>query len=426
MTAAPVRGGVSVRIREWRRTHLPAGALEAAGTSAPLLAEALEPLVQTTPGWRDEVRLAAKGRVGELQIGRLHVGVVPHLPAGDVLTLFAWARGVRLILDHRRLGVEGTAPSLAELLAAALIQEATHLLEGDLLRRSLRREERRFILRGQPRFEQCGLRPPQQGLDCRFFEVSTDTLENRLVRAGLEAALKRVGRQPRLLPSAVRALGVFRDLCVAIHPTRQDFDKARERRGPRTASYRNAHRLARWLLLGGGPLASWGLGGVTGWTLDMAGLFESAVARGVGAWARRHGWTVREQPRDRRAIQDRTGATYREIRPDLEVLDRDRRVLAIVDAKYKGYGLATDGHEPIRKVDNDDIYQLAFYGERAGPTVPLFIISPAGEEHELADRYRRLKVGGRGLELLSVDLQRLVVEQEISLPGLLRASEATP
>ena len=419
MTAAVARQGASVRIREWHRTTLPRGALEAAGVPAAHLADALAPLVHVTPSWDAGVHIAARGRVGDLQIGHLHVGVSPHLPANDVLTLFAWARGVRLDLDHRRLGVEGVSPSLAELLAAALIQEAHQLLKGDLLRRSLRREERRVILRGQPRFELCGLRPPQQGLDCRFFELTTDTLDNRLVRAGLEAALRRVMLRPGLVAEAVRTLGIFRDLCGAILPTAVDFDKARERQGPRTESYANAHRLARWLLIGDGPLASWGLGGVTGWTLDMARLFESAVARGVGAWAQRHGWSAREQPRHRSAILDGAQASYRQIRPDLEILDSGGRVLAIVDAKYKGYASANAAHKPLRKVENDDLYQLAFYGEQAGPDVPLFIICPAGEEHELSERYRQLMVGGRGLEVCSLDLQQLVVSQEFGLPSMI-------
>jgi hypothetical protein len=59
-----------------------------------------------------------------------------------------------------------------------------HRLRGDLPLRSVRHEERWHPLRGQPRFEAAGLRPPNVGLDRRFPELSSDTLDNQLGRAG--------------------------------------------------------------------------------------------------------------------------------------------------------------------------------------------------------------------------------------------------
>ena len=65
----------------------------------------------------------------------------------------------------------------------------------------------------------------------------------------------------------------------------------------------------------------------------MAALFEAAVSKAVAREAIGRGLRIRPQPRERRTILDAEGRLYREVRPDVEVLDGDR-VVAVVDAKY--------------------------------------------------------------------------------------------
>ncbi len=177
--------------------------------------------------------------------------------------------------------------------------------------------------------------------------------------------------------------------------------------GHRYQSYRPALQLARMLLLGGGPIAVVGEGGISGWWIDMPSLFERAVTQGVARWADRMGYRAVAQPRHRGAILDADRALYQETRPDVEILDGDGRVLAIVDAKYKEY-LRSDSARgaPARSIDPQDLYQLSFYG-RSAPEARLFLVAPLEDAPQIAPRYRTLHIHDATLEVVGLDLARL-------------------
>jgi hypothetical protein len=65
-------------------------------------------------------------------------------------------------------------------------------------------------------------------------------------------------------------------------PTSAHFDQATERRRPHTGVHGPAHRLARWLLLDGGLLATWGLALVAA---VMAGVTATKTSRRWWPWA---------------------------------------------------------------------------------------------------------------------------------------------
>ena len=148
-------------------------------------------------------------------------------------------------------------------------------------------------------------------------------------------------------------------------PKVQDFAAALGALGHRDRPrYEPVMALARMLLVGGGPMAVVGRGGIAGWWLDMPTLFERVTTSGVVAWAKSQGLRAVVQPRHKRAILDGQWRPYREARPDVELHDAQGRLIAVVDAKYKAYVDADVTGAPIRPVDPADIYQLAFYGLR--------------------------------------------------------------
>jgi len=413
--ASPGQEGLFLPLAEWERwTGVGESLAGSSGKNLVELSTALEPLVGLTPLLDGRVEVRARGRVGELATGSLHVRVRPRYPAGDLVRLFCWTQGATLhALDEQGVSRPGEA-TFQELLSQAMVREAERLLATDLVRRWQRRSDVLQILRGRPDFARMGERPPALGLPCRYQELSTDTLENRLVRAGLEAALRWIRPSQRMRARA--SATTFADLASAQWPCLDHYRLATLNRTPRTEGYRAALQLSRWLVLGGGPISTWGASGVSGWWLDMPALFERVVAKGVSAWAAERGWSVLPQKVRSYRVLDGVGESYQRVIPDLEVWDRNR-LLAIVDAKYKRYGEGTGTREPVKRIDRADLYQLAFYGASSPGKPRLVVASPAPVDGKgLAPRWKRLDVGGQHLDLIEVDLRKVVTTGTIPLP----------
>jgi 5-methylcytosine-specific restriction endonuclease McrBC regulatory subunit McrC len=401
---------VRITLAEWRSVLIDGRALSAAaGCSVQALADLVTPLVECRWLGGDQVQLMARRRVGEVAVGDLSIEVRPHLPVGDLFHLFAWTSGARLSLLDSALGSASDRETrLIETLAFGLVLEAEQILRGDIHRTWQSRDERLLVLRGRPRFEQLGAAPAALGVPCTYAEVTRDTPLNQLIAAGLSAATRVLSRQHLWLRRARAVAHAFLDLARSSWPTRVDFTTARERITPRTEGYRSALVLTEWLLLGGGPLSTSGGGGASGWWLDMPTLFELSVAQAVARDAQAAGLSVRAQPVHRYAITYRDGQAYQKVRPDLEIF-RGETVVAVLDAKYKDYGLGMPGGAPQRRVAAGDLYQLAFYGSIVQSKPALIFVVPADPAGSpLGERWRHLHVANRPVTIVGVDLSTFV------------------
>jgi 5-methylcytosine-specific restriction endonuclease McrBC regulatory subunit McrC len=370
-------------------------------------------LVELTPRWDGQVQARAGGMAGEVACAGIHFIVEPAHPVGDLLRLLCWERGFPTLVPEIS-GTEKSLPvALPQAISAGLVAEAERVLAGDPVRAYLRREDRLLALRGNIRFDRLGVHPPGLGVDCRYQEGSTDVLENRLALAGAARALRWLvalpGRRGDGANWSARAWAVarrFGELASSMVPSRVDFAFARGRDGHRAERYRALLWLAELLIYGGGPVITVGTGGSAGWMIDLPALFEASVTKVVKEWASARGYSARAQARERRAILDGAGSTYREIRPDLEIW-REGRLLAIIDAKYKGY--ARNGSGSPDKVLPEDLYQLAFYRAAHARHAPkVGIVSPVGpSDPPLERRWRRIYVAGHPLDVLGVDLGRV-------------------
>lgn len=413
-------------LEEWEPRSLCGQELSgAAGLPLEALAGRLEPLVACQPEWGGRVRLCARGRVGEIAVGDLRVEVRPRLPVGELVALLAKTAGAPLELLEAVIGAcAGRKTGLAEALALGLVREAERILAGDLDRQERRREERLQMLRGRPLFDRLGAGPPALGVPCRYVEATRDTALNRLVAAGLEAATRRLARWQAWRRRAMAVAVMLQELARPAWPSREDFVLARSRITPRTERYRVALQLAEWLLLGGGPLSSCGGRGASGWRLDMASLFERAVAQALAREARAAGFQVRAQEQHRLRITDAAGASYRAVRPDLEIRGGGR-TLAIVDAKYKEYALTKEDGSPHRRVSSEDLYQLAFYGAELAPEAALAIVAPADPDGApLGAPWRTIHLAGRRLAVIGIDLRALSAGRASIWSAILEAMRA--
>ena len=282
---------------------------------------------------------------------------------------------------------------LEELLCTALVDEATRIRQIGWSRQYEKRRERLGVVRGSPDF--LGSFPWDEerisSLVCNFHLLTGDNLDNRLVRRALEiACLLEVASQTRRRIFEHRK--VWEAIATASHPTPQDFETARSRYTRLSEHYGLAHNLGELLLMGLRPSSPVDASGVTaaGFALDMPFLFEKFVERLTAEIAAPLGMRIEAQQPDRGALLDARGGIYRRVRPDL-VVYRGNRPSAIIDAKYKEYWRGQElTDSPVRRISNDDVYQLFFYAQRLQrrynlPSPPKAIILapvPASDERE--------------------------------------------
>jgi 5-methylcytosine-specific restriction enzyme subunit McrC len=375
----------SIVLREWeRRPREPGGDEALAGLSfedpaiedaARALAAGNRLLVRET---RRGLSIEARAHVGVVQLGPLRVTVQPKIATEDLWYVLAY--GLGLDLHERRLPVAlPPEASFADVLALLLLEEANALLRRGLRRGYRARSGRLASPRGRLDVAALAASWPltEAALPCAWHELSSDTLDNQIVRAGLRLAQRAV-HSPELrgaLGLAERAWGERCGLTALDGATLARVERERTRL---TAAYEPAHRLIGLLWSGAGmpdDLADLSAGDtpIPGFLWNMATLFERFVARFLGEHVASGTvsaqvtltdlYRVAKGPRTLKAPKPR---------PDLTV-SRGGRVVMVLDTKYRDLG-AVGMTEGI-------LYQLSLYGvafapAEAGAPVPVVALYP--------------------------------------------------
>jgi 5-methylcytosine-specific restriction enzyme subunit McrC len=337
----------------------------------------------------DEVRAGVRVRptswVGVIRFEDFEVRVVPKLVGGNlgVIEMIDYASGLGALARFsavRRLSVASTG-RLVDLLGLLLAESSERLVRDGLLQDYVAHEEALPVVRGRLLAAEQVQRHFGRidRLECRFDELETDILENRLVTVGLALA-RRVCGDPEVRRRLARVHGVFDDACttIGLEPAAIIGDVTYQRRN---SHYRTAHAYARYFIerLGVADLFAPGGGRSFAFLLDMNVLFERFVTRFLEDTFAGSSVRVMAQRRDRSLIlNEATWRPYAAVIPDV-LLERDdggirRRVP--VDAKYKLYD--------ERKLEPADVYQVFFYAYAYARQPPIdpnrtsaFIVYPA-------------------------------------------------
>jgi 5-methylcytosine-specific restriction enzyme subunit McrC len=289
-------------------------------------------------------RVRAARHVGAAQVGDLEVRIAPKVPVDRLLFLVGYATSGQRWREEDLL--IGEAPQLVPVLAEALWRQAERALRQGLLQGYRTVDESSPVLRGRLReadqmHRHRGLPWP---LEIRHDEFTVDVPENQILRT----AIDRIRRVPRVDPAARQRLRHLAARLSEAHVLPAGRPVPAWWPSRLNIGYQPALRLAELVLratsieLGGGGVA------VNGLLLDMPRIFEEFVTtalREALEWAyggRVHGQLVRHL--------DLAGRVA--IRPDIVWL-RQRRVAAVVDAKYKA--------EAPAGYPNADLYQLLAY-----------------------------------------------------------------
>ncbi|MET9316859.1 hypothetical protein ABZX12_34005 [Kribbella sp. NPDC003505] len=304
---------------------------------------------------------------GLVQVGGTSYWLEPPFEPASFVYLLLLRRGARQAADrayaiasNRR---DRSLRGLMRVLAVTMVTEAERLAAGHIAQSYETRIERTGLVRGRPLWHKQDGRPADGKVTCRFMEKSTDTLENRLILAGLAAAARWVGAGPERAVLRTQQ-HVWRSIADPFVPARHDFDRADLRLNRLTDGYRPALSLARALLFGFDLTTSAPNTPVYAPVFDLADLFETLVQLVAETAAAGTGLEVRAQTSEKRSILTQSGETYRRIRPDLVVSRRGAPVL-VVDSKFKSK-YATGGPTPAapHRISREDIFQTFFYAIR--------------------------------------------------------------
>ena len=342
-------------------------------------------------------------RVGRVALPGVTIDVPPPLEPRAFAAFYLYALGHDLTGYLERepapehLERTRDDPGYLRLLANLLVRSATTILAKHVAQRYERKIDRPTALRGRPRFGADFGRHPADGRTCEYFEKTTDTLLNRLVLAGLEAATPLLSATASER-AATTQLFAWRSLATPYFPGPHDFELAAIKTDRLTAHYRLPLAVARALLFGATPIPVDHRPRQQMQTLffDMPRLFEWFVTRLLTEAAPSLGVSVRRQYRVRRALVDGIGKHYRTVRPDVLISSLAGEPMAVLDAKYKPRYLERRRGKPAL-VSPADTYQMFFYEARVrrrhqlpGP-LPLAIVAPQLEPEIPDGRFLRIR-----------------------------------
>ncbi|MFF8618045.1 McrC family protein [Streptomyces sp. NPDC015350] len=400
--------------------------------SVPLTAEAGRALAaagilqSATPDPRREGHwlLRAGSRVGAVRTpGGPVLRIMPKTPVSRLFFLLGFGLDpARAWRDSREGTIDtGAHDDVVPALAHAVERQIDAALRQGVLQGYREVEETALVVRGRLReAEQIrrhfGRTPP---VEIAYDAFTTDTAENRILRAAVEQLLRLPG-----VPGPVRRRLAHQRLRLAdVQPLVRGQELPLWQPSRLNSRYQPALRLAEAVLRGASPEHRPAAGteplAVDGFLLDMNKLFEDFVTVALREALREHGLTARLQDPHHLDL-----ASLVRMRPDLVVRTGNGRTpVAVVDAKYK-----------IEKADgllNADLYQALTYATVLGLR-EAHLVYAAGRQPERCHEVRGTAAGGRpGVRLYqhSLDLSR-TPEQLLStirkLAGKLASAASRP
>ncbi len=307
---------------------------------------------------RDGLSIATRSFVGSIDLGAITLRIQPKLDGRPFSVLLGYAIGlpqIELLPEH---DVRLTTRSVQDLLASQLADEATRLVARGLHRQYISREAPLARPRGRILFD----RHAQDGalgvatLPCRYHERDEDVLPNRVLLTGLRVAA-RVALDSGVRARVLKPASILASFVSPADLTPVTFRALERGRSRLTAAYDVAFDLIRLLLEGEGISTTPGdhAHRLPGFLFDMNRLFQDALGRFLGEWL--PDGSVETQYPLRHIFNYQSGFNPLRHnaptpRPDF-VVTRERRVVAIADAKYRDLW--------THALPRDMLYQLTIY-----------------------------------------------------------------
>lgn len=352
------------------------------------------------------VRRNRRHNVGRCVVAGWSISVPPAFDPSVLLNLVLYAYRLDLRLAQRAplisapLVPTSSLDLFLRMMAAILVSQARDISVRHVAQAWEPIIERSHNLKGKVLWERDFGRHPGVGVSHLHRVKTTDIRPNQLILAGVRAA-RTLLAGTQLQGDANRQAFVWREVASEMRPDRVAFELGLTGLNRMTEHYRTGLVLSRALVLGLTPVdyfASDGASKLPALLFSLPSIFERFMERLLTeVAAARPDLTVHAQTPDRSALVDERGRTYREVRPDLELLV-DGMPAAVIDAKFKPQYASGKGAD---KLSTADIYQLLFYQARiaqraGGLDVPAAIVAPQLDLEGLPEGWPRHAVWRQG------------------------------
>ncbi|MFI5905972.1 McrC family protein [Dactylosporangium sp. NPDC051541] len=340
-------------------------------------------LVDATLDLGERLRLTSRSIVGRLQVptaaGPVELVVRPKLPIRRLLWLLSHARDDRGWRDDPAdLAAEDEfVPAIAVAFTAATSRAlAPGVLQGYRVVEEALPQLRGRLREGDQLRSRLGRALP---LEVRYDDYSIDIAENQILRAAIE----RLQRTPGVPATARRGLHRLAQALADVSrlPTGAPLPPVTSNR--LTARYGPALRLARLVLSGHGVEHAGGDTRASGFAFDLNLAFQDWLTAVL-----RHELAAGEVVAERPVHLDAGG--HIRMSPDISWW-RERRCLAVADAKYK----RTDNGSP----PNADVYQMLAYCTALGLSEGHLVYATAHRPWQAYEIVGGVRVVAHGLNL---------------------------
>lgn len=326
---------------------------------------------------------------GVVQVDGLQVEVLPKLTPyqtesqqrDTLLTMLSCAGDLEGV-DTLGAGLATSRTTLLDLFIRHFARLLERQLQQGLLRDYRDIDDTLDQVRGRidlVRQQRENLFKPQR-LACRYSELVADIPVNRLLYSAL-LLVTRLSTSP-LLVQQLHALRMrFGQVGTLVPhdrgPGADQLNRMQQRYAPLVA-------LAHLFLDGQFLDARSGRQQAFSLLFDMNRLFERYTASRLRPLARRKGLRLVEQGPRRHLGHEENGKGRLLMRPDISLLDANRRPVAILDTKWK----RIYGPDPLAALSAADLYQLTAYATAYGCDAVVLLYPeqmylPAGESHVL-------------------------------------------
>lgn len=243
----------------------------------------------------------------------------------------------------------------------------------------------------------------RERLYCQFDELTDDILINQIIKFTLQTLLPKCrSNQSR---KAVTELLMQHDDISDQQLTSSDLDRVQLNRT--TDRYGPILEWCRLFLDARSPDVIAGDHSLLSILFDMNVLFERWLAAELRPIAHQAGLTVKEQqPRKYLAYRPDIDRKVFQTRPDISLVDRNKRVVMVLDAKWK----ILNGNDSRLGINQPDLYQLAAYGNlyQVGR---LAIVYPRQENLEAYYPLRLTGANAFELKVFCLDIEKQLGQQ---------------
>lgn len=292
--------------------------------------------------------------VGIIQLSNIKINIVPRFDNqfSKLIQIISFSNNLKYKYYKRYTKSQNGILSLHEIIIELLLFEINMIVKQGAFKKYVKHERNSRILRGRIDLEKQVSKNQLMGnrIYCKYDELDTNIIENQVILKALDVCRK-ITTNEFLLKKAKRYNNLFESYCDKF--TGNNFPKITYHR--LNYYYKNAHFYSKLIIdnIGASNLYKGKDKSNYILLLDMNELLEELVATLYSKYLSNE-FHVKSQKRVTDAITDKNNNRYRDIIPDLYLENKSTGKVIIIDIKNKDYG--------DRKVYNNDIYQLAFYG----------------------------------------------------------------